>query len=174
MAVPREKPPGRAGSGCGQRPAWRRGGLPAARRSLAATEPSWYPADNAVGPEAISLLRVIKRMLLWAGAVLAAIALMYGAVIAWPDPFFAFSVGTGEIVVASDRPIPSAGGQRFVQDCERRLARSLLKPRDHQYHVYVTNEDWRQRLFFLPHPDAWAISYTIGLWGTSLLEWRQC
>jgi hypothetical protein len=115
-------------------------------------------------------VRVIRRILLWAGAALAATALIYGAVLKWPDPFFGFSAGTGKIVVASDRPIPSAAGEHFLQDCERLLARSPLKARDHQYRVYVTNEDWRRRLFFLPHPDAWGISYTIGLWGTSYLS----
>ena len=116
------------------------------------------------------MLRVIKRILPWAGAALAAIALMYGAVLTHPDPLFAFSAGSGKIVVASDRPIPSAGGDRFLRDCERLLARSPLKPGAHQYRVYVTNEDWRRRLFFLPNPDAWGLTYTIGLWGTSYLS----
>jgi hypothetical protein len=126
-------------------------------------------ARHTDGPEA-SLLRVIKRTLLWAGAVLAGIALTYAAVLTWPDPLFVFSAGTGKIVVASDRPIPLAGGARFLQGCERLLARSPLKAGDHQYHVYVTNEDWRRRLFFLAHPQAWGLTYTIGLRGTSFLS----
>src|SRR5712691_9023039 len=100
------------------------------------------------------LLQVIKRTLLWAAAALASVALLFGALIVWPDPLFAFSLGTGKIAVASDRPIPSAGGERFLRDCERLLERSPLKAKAPQYRVYVTNENWRQRLFFLPHPKA--------------------
>ena len=36
--------------------------------------------------------------------------------------------------------------------------RSKLKAR--QYRVYVTNEDWRQRLFFLPAPNALGLAYS--------------
>ena len=70
------------------------------------------------------MLRAIKRTLLWAGAALLGVALLFGALIVWPDPLFAFSLGTGKIVVASDRPIPSAGGERFLRDCERLLERT--------------------------------------------------
>jgi hypothetical protein len=116
------------------------------------------------------MLRVNKRALPWVGAALAATTLMYGAVIMWPDPLFAFSTGTGKIVVASDRPIPSAGGDRLLHDCERLLERSPLEATARKYHVYVTNDIWRQRLFFLPHPDAWGVSYTIGFRGTAYLS----
>jgi hypothetical protein len=122
-----------------------------------------------LGQEAL-LLWVVKRILLWGGIALAAIALMYAAVLAWPDPLFAFSAGTGTIVVASDRPIPSAGGERLLQDCERLLARSPLKASDHQYHVYITNADWRRRVFFLPHPEAWGLTYAFGPWDSSFLS----
>jgi len=98
------------------------------------------------------MLRIIRRTLLWAGAALATPVLLFCALLVWPDPLFAFSLGTGKIVVASDRPIPSAGGERFLRDCETLLQRSPLKPKARQYRIYVTNEDWRQRLFFIPHP----------------------
>ena len=51
-------------------------------------------------------------------------------------------------------------GARHRQSLERvfpafrrapeRLDRSPLKANDRQYRVYVTNVDWRHRLFFLP------------------------
>ena len=94
--------------------------------------------------------------------------LLFCVLIAWPDPFFAFSLGTGKIVVASDRPIPSAGGERFLRDCERLLERSPLKAKSRRYRVYVTNESWRQRLFFLWDPKAWGLAY--GLAGTAFLS----
>src|SRR5499427_10446621 len=91
---------------------------------------------------------MMRRSLLWACAALASAAMSFGALIFWPDPLFAFSLRAGKIIVASDRPIPSAGGERFLRDCERLLERSPLKAKGHRYRVYVTNENWRQRLFF--------------------------
>ena len=98
------------------------------------------------------MLRMIRRALPWASAALATPVLLFCALLVWPDPLFAFSLGNGKIVVASDRPIPSAGGDRLLRDCERLLQRSPLKPQARRYRIYVTNENWRQRLFFIPHP----------------------
>jgi hypothetical protein len=112
--------------------------------------------------------RAIMRTLLWAGAALTIPVLLFCALIAWPDPLFAFSLGSGRIVVASDRPIPSAGGEQFLQDCERLLERSPLKAKGRRYRVYVTNESWRQRLFFLWDPKAWGLAY--GLAGTAVVS----
>ena len=112
--------------------------------------------------------RAIKRILLWAGLALIAPVLLFGALVAWPDPLFAFSLGAGKIVVASDRPIPSVGGERFLQDCERLLERSPLKAKGRQYRIYVTNESWRQRLFFAWDPKSWGLAY--GLAGTAFIS----
>jgi hypothetical protein len=115
------------------------------------------------------MLRMIRRTVLWACAALALAATSFGALIFWPDPLFAFSLRAGKIVVASDRPIPPAGGERFLHDCGRLLERSPLKARGREYRLYVTNADWRQRLFFLPHPDAWGLAYSYGLGGNTFL-----
>jgi hypothetical protein len=114
------------------------------------------------------LLRMIRRTLLWAGAALGTPVVLFSTLVAWPDPLFAFSLGTGKIVVASDRPIPSAGGERFLRDCERLLERSLLKAKGRQYRVYVANDGWRQRLFFLPASKTWGVAYGFG--GTVFLS----
>jgi hypothetical protein len=118
------------------------------------------PAPDAPVVE-IALLRFFKRSILGAGSVLIAAAIVFGALLAWPDLLFAYSLGTGKIVVASDRPIPSLGGERFLRDCERLLDRSPLKATANQYHVYITNENWRHRLFFLPSPEAWGVTYSL-------------
>src|SRR6185503_5508538 len=111
------------------------------------------------------MLQAIKRTVLWAGAALVGVGLLSGALIVWPDPLFAYALGTGKIVVASDRPIPSAGGERYLSDCERLLKRSPIKAKARQYRVYVTNADWRQRLFFLPKPKAWGLAYSLSSFG---------
>jgi hypothetical protein len=100
------------------------------------------------------LLRMIKRTLLWPSVAVGTAALSLCALITWPEPLFAFSHGSGKIVVASDRPIPPGGADRLLRDCERLLDRSPLKATGRQYRLYVTNDDGRQRLFFIPHPDA--------------------
>jgi hypothetical protein len=105
------------------------------------------------------MLRMIKRALLWTSAALGCVVISLGTLILWPDRLFAYSLQAGKIVVASDRPIPTVGGERFLHDCEKLLERSPLKAERHEYRLYVTNARWRQRLFFLPHPDAWGIEY---------------
>ena len=112
----------------------------------------------------------IKRTLLWATVGLATVALSLGVLITWPNPLFAFSLGSGKIVVASDHPIPRSGGERFLRDCERLLERSPLKAKSSRYWLYVTNDEWRQRLFFIPHPDAWGFAWYYGFGGHAFLS----
>jgi hypothetical protein len=115
------------------------------------------------------MLRTLKRAILWASAALTAVALAVGALIVWPDPLFAFSLGAGKIVVASDRPIDAAGGERLLRDCEALLARSPLKADSRQYHVYVTNDDWRHHLFFLMRSKPLGLTYYYGFGGSAFL-----
>ena len=61
------------------------------------------------------MLRMIRCTLLWACTALTCTAVSFGMLICWPDPLFAFSLRAGKIVVASDRPIPTAGGERFLR-----------------------------------------------------------
>jgi hypothetical protein len=102
----------------------------------------------------VLMSKVIKRALFWACAALGCVALSLAALIFWPEPLFAYSLQAGKIIVASDRPIPAVGGERFLHDCEGLLDRSPLKAERHEYRLYVTNARWRQRLVFLLHPDA--------------------
>jgi len=111
-------------------------------------------------------MRTIKRALLWASVAVAAAVLAVIGLIIWPEPLFAYSIGTGKIVVASDRPIPAPGGERLLRDCEKLLERSPLKAEARQYRLYITNEDWRHRLFFLPTPNNGGVAYYYGLGGT--------
>jgi hypothetical protein len=114
------------------------------------------------------MMRTIKRTLLWVVATLGTAILLVISPTAWPAPFFAYSIGTGKIVVALDRPIPAVGGEWLLRDCERLLERSPLEAR--QYRLYVTNEDWRHRLFFLLHPDAGGFAYYDSLVGHAFLS----
>jgi hypothetical protein len=116
------------------------------------------------------MMRFLKRLLLWSGTVLVVVLLTMVDLLVWPEPLFAHTASSGRIVVASDRPIPAAGGERFLRDCERLLARSPLKAEGRRYHIYVTNEDWRHRLFFLPAPTAGGLAYYYGVGGDAFLS----
>jgi hypothetical protein len=105
------------------------------------------------------MLPTIKRILLWTFAACASAALLFAGLIVRPDPLFAFSLSDGKIMIKSDRPIPDAGGNRLLHDCETLLARSPLRAEGRQYRIYVTNDDWRHRLFFLADEDAHGLTY---------------
>ncbi len=45
------------------------------------------------------MMRTIKRTLLWTVAALGTAILLVTSPTAWPAPFFAYSIGTGKIVV---------------------------------------------------------------------------
>jgi hypothetical protein len=104
-------------------------------------------------------MRLLKRILLWSGVMLAALIALAATLIIWPDPLFAYSAGSGKIIVRSDQPIPAAGGEKFLRDCETLLTRSPLKAEGTHYHLYVTNTDWRHHLFFLPDAKAGGLAY---------------
>jgi hypothetical protein len=105
------------------------------------------------------MLRSIMRIVVWIGAACASVVLLFIALIAWPDPLFAYSASDGRIIVKSDRPIPIEGGTRLLHACEMLLDRSPLKAEGSRYRIYVANDGWRQRLFFLTHPEAHGVTY---------------
>jgi hypothetical protein len=107
------------------------------------------------------MTRITKRVLVWTCAALGCAAISFGTLILWPAPLFAYSLQVGKITVASDRPIPAVGGEHFLQDCEKLLERSPLKAERREYRLYVTNANWRKRLFFLLSPEAWGLAYSI-------------
>ncbi|MBV9859219.1 MAG: hypothetical protein JO038_03805 [Alphaproteobacteria bacterium] len=114
--------------------------------------------------------RVVKRAGWCAGAVAAVVFLSLVGLLAWPKPLFAYSLRVGKIVVASDRPIPIAGAERVLHDCENLLARSPLQAEGRRYHLYVTNDDWHHRLFFRMNSKALGISYYYGFGGNAFLS----
>jgi hypothetical protein len=109
------------------------------------------------------------RAFFWVGAVLALVVVGAATLIIWPSPVFAYSVGTGKVIVASDEPIPAAGGERLLRQCEALLERSPLKARSPHYRVYVTNTAWRHHLFFLPAPNASGVTYAVRHGGNAFL-----
>ena len=93
-----------------------------------------------------------------------------GGLIVWPKPLFAYSLATGKVVLASDRPIPATAGDRMLRDCERLLERSPLRPEGARYRLYIANEQWRRRIYFFRHAAALGVSYYYGLGGSAFLS----
>jgi hypothetical protein len=103
------------------------------------------------------------------GVVLAVVLVGAATLIIWPSPVFAYSAGTGKVVVASDEPIPVTGAERFLRQCEALLERSPLKAQSTHYYVYVTNARWRHNLFFLPDRNASGVAYAVRHGGNAFL-----
>jgi hypothetical protein len=118
----------------------------------------------------ILMWRAIKRAALCGGATLVILFLSLIGIISWPKPLFAFSLSVGKITVASDRPIPAGGGERLLRDCERLLERSPLTAKSREYRLYVTNADWRHRLFFVGSPNAGGVAYNLSLRSNAFLS----
>ena len=104
-------------------------------------------------------MRRIRNLLLYAGGAVVALTAFIASILAWPSPLFAFSLGNGKVVVASDKPLPVDGATQFINACEALLARSPLKATGQHYRVYIANADWRTTLVFVANPDAGGIAY---------------
>jgi hypothetical protein len=50
------------------------------------------------------------------------------------------------------------------------LERLQIKAKRRRYWLYVTNGDWRQLLFFIPHPEAWGFAWYYGFGGHAFLN----
>lgn len=108
------------------------------------------------------MLRLVVRVMAWTGAACAGAALLFAALILWPDPLFAYSASDGRITIKSDRPIAAAGSEQLLRECAALLARSPMKAEAKHYRIYVANESWRQRLFFAINGDAHGLAYPGG------------
>jgi hypothetical protein len=92
-------------------------------------------------------------------AILAVAALV--SVLVWPQPLHAHATSHGRLFLHSDRPYEVAAGQALLRDIERRLAAapSQLHDPDANWHVVVSNSQWRRRLTFLDKFGAGGVNY---------------
>jgi hypothetical protein len=101
----------------------------------------------------------LRRVLKLVGNAVGVVALGIAALIAVPEPLFAYESSRGAISILSDRPIDEAGAQAVMADVEARLARSPLAIDGGTYQLIVTNEDWRRRLLFTVRYGAGGVAY---------------
>jgi len=81
---------------------------------------------------------------------LSAVALCaaYAALLCAPGAFFVHTVRAENLVLSSDRPFPEAAGRHVLDLAQAKISRSPLYSTNTEYHVFVCNARWRQRLFF--------------------------
>ena len=85
-------------------------------------------------------------------AAVAASAL--AALLAFPAPLFAYAHTSGSFTFRSDAPIDAAGADAVAHDIRATLNASPFPVGDEPYALYVANDAWRRRLFFLIAPGA--------------------
>jgi len=71
------------------------------------------------------------------------------AVLAYPQPLFAYHVEQGSLQLWSDRPFDPNHGRAVLTDIERRIARSPLALGGETHRIFVANSEWRRRLVFM-------------------------
>lgn len=91
----------------------------------------------------------------------AAIAIIALAVtlLAYPQPLFAHSMTHGQLELWSDVPFDEAQAKRVLDDAVERINASPLPLDGATHRVFITNTEWRRRLFFLPNWQAGGINY---------------
>lgn len=79
--------------------------------------------------------------------------------LAFPQPLFAYSMTRGQVELWSDVPFDEGQATRVLTDAVGRINASPL-PLDRATHrVFITNTEWRRRLFFLPNWQAGGINH---------------
>jgi len=103
----------------------------------------------------------MARSVKWVGWILGGLALAIGAplaLLAHPEPAFAYHLTAGRLALYSDRPFDTGAGRRVLADIESRLAASPID--DHAPHaIFIANSAWRETLFFNRASGAAGLNY---------------
>lgn len=93
---------------------------------------------------------VLRRAALAAAVIGSAFA----ALLAFPSPLFAYTHNSGSLTFRSDAPIDAAGADAVARAVRATLDASPFPIGDEPYTLYVANDDWRRRLYFILTPGA--------------------
>ena len=91
-------------------------------------------------------------------AVLAPVAIGV-AVLAHPQPAFAYHVQSGRLSLFSDKPFDMEKSTRLLADVDRRLRLASLDHGDGEHRIFVANSYWQARLVFLWNFGAGGVNY---------------
>lgn len=109
----------------------------------------------------MTAIRLLRRLAL----ALACLAIIAGAaiagVLAWPQSLHAHAATHGRLTLLSDAAFDVAAGVALLGEVERRLAAAPpeLRQAALDWHIVVSNTEWRRRLTFLDKYSAGGVNY---------------
>ena len=89
---------------------------------------------------------MVRRLILGFVSVIVLLGASVAAVLAYPQPLFAYHAERGALQLWSDRPFDAAKANDVLADAERRIARSPLPPGPRPHRVFSANAEGRRRL----------------------------
>ena len=101
----------------------------------------------------------VLRLALGATLTGATLATSVAAVLAYPQPLFAYRVVHGRLALYSDRPFDPGKAALLLADVDRRIAISPLDRHDGTHRIFVANAPWRTRLTFLWNYGAGGVNF---------------
>lgn len=107
------------------------------------------------------LFRIARPAIMAIAAMALISAATATAVIAYPEPLYAYHVEAGRLALYSDRPFDLDQGRLILADVDRRLAAApngIADP-DSRYRIFVSNDEWRRRGTFLWNNGAGGVNY---------------
>ena len=104
-------------------------------------------------------MRIIRHLVLGCVSAVMLLGASAAAVLAYPQPLFAYHAERGALQLWSDRPFDVAKVDDVLADVERRIARSPLPLGAGPHRVFIANAEWRRRLVFLWNSGAGGVNY---------------
>jgi hypothetical protein len=102
--------------------------------------------------------RYLRTGLVVAASATAAIVAVAVTLLAFPQPLFAHSMTHGQLELWSDTPFDERQARRLLDEAVKRINASPLPLDGATHRVFITNTEWRRRLFFLTSPGAGGIN----------------
>lgn len=104
-------------------------------------------------------VRMTKKVYLTVGLILLGIIVLPLLVISCPHPLFSWSVHANNLSLYSDQAFSPEDGKMVLELAQVKLTRSpLYSPSDH-YAIFICNNRWRRRIFFLVNKKAGGLQY---------------
>ena len=104
-------------------------------------------------------MRIIRHLVLGFTGSIVLLGASVAAVLAFPQPLFAYHAERGALQLWSDQPFDAAKAYDVLADAERRIARSPLALGVGPHRVFIANAEWRRRLMFLWNSGAGGVNY---------------
>jgi hypothetical protein len=104
-------------------------------------------------------MRIIRHIVLGFISSMVLLGASVAAVLAFPQPLFAYHAERGALQLWSDQPFDAARANDVLADAERRIARSPFALGAGPHRVFIANAEWRRRLVFLWNSGAAGVNY---------------